>query len=223
MSWKNPGMNSLANNTYIFFSRFFVLIGYYKILTSVPVLHSRSLLFTHFIDSSAYLLVPNSNCICLHSCFPKTSQTLRACAEMWLWKEVSLNCVNYMKTVAGVQTRWSARSVISKEKFTAGFTYLHITNLPLMGMATCSHRASLVFKEVTSSSQPGIWPLLVSTLSSRTTQALRLFTTFTNHPTSTHSAFPARSDSETSSALCSWTPVYYSYGIPDLHRAHFQK
>ena len=71
-----------------------------------------------------------------------------------------------------------------------------------------SHRASLVFKEVTSSSQPGICSLLVSTPSSRTTQALRLFTTFTSHPTSTHSAFPACSDSENLSSLCSWTPVY---------------
>jgi len=72
--------------------------------------------------------------------------------RMWLWKEVSVNRVNYIKTMAGVQTRQSARKAsFPKEKFTAGFTYLQITILPLMGMATyfsqgqpCVQRGDLI-------------------------------------------------------------------------------
>ena len=40
--------------------RFFYIIGYYKILNTVPVLCSRSLLFICFINSCMYLLITNS-------------------------------------------------------------------------------------------------------------------------------------------------------------------
>ena len=46
---------------YIFFFRFFYIIGYYKILNLVPcAVYSRSLLIIYFICSSMYLLIPNS-------------------------------------------------------------------------------------------------------------------------------------------------------------------
>lgn len=54
--------------------------------------------------------------------------------------------------MAGVQARQSARKAsVPKEKFTAGFTHLQITSLPLMGMATyfsqgqpCVQRGDLI-------------------------------------------------------------------------------
>ena len=45
---------------YIYFPKFFSIIGGYRIL-SFPVLYQRSLLFIHFLYSSAYLLIANSN------------------------------------------------------------------------------------------------------------------------------------------------------------------
>jgi len=80
--------------------------------------------------------IPNS--ISLHFGSPKTSQTLGARMRLCLWKEVSQNGVRYMKTMTGVQARPKAmKASVPQEKFSAGFTRLQITGLPLMGMASC--------------------------------------------------------------------------------------
>lgn len=111
-----------------------------------------------------------------------------------LCKDVVLSGVNYSKTLAGVQTgqrEGGTKASVPKERLSAGFTHLHIPGLPLMGMATtfsqgqpCVQRGDLIRPD------PGIWPLLVSTLSSRTTHTPPLHT-LTGHPTSAHSALPA--------------------------------
>ena len=46
---------------YLFFFRFFSLIGYYKIWSRVLVLYSMSLLVIYFIYSSVYMLIPHSS------------------------------------------------------------------------------------------------------------------------------------------------------------------
>ena len=45
-------------HTYIFFFRFFSSVAYYKVMSRVPVLCSRSLLVIYYID--VYMLIPNS-------------------------------------------------------------------------------------------------------------------------------------------------------------------
>ena len=45
---------------YIFFFRFFSIIGYYKILNIVPCARQEGLVAYLFIYSSVYLLIPNS-------------------------------------------------------------------------------------------------------------------------------------------------------------------
>ena len=47
-------------NTYLFFFRFFSLIGYYRILSIFPVLYSRSLLVIYLIYSNVCMLKYNS-------------------------------------------------------------------------------------------------------------------------------------------------------------------
>ena len=46
---------------YIFFSRFFFILGYYKILNIVPCAVSRSLPFIYFVNSSTGLFCINSS------------------------------------------------------------------------------------------------------------------------------------------------------------------
>ena len=49
---------------YIFFFMFFSIMVYHRILNIVlPVLYSRTLLFTHYIHNSLHLLIPNSQSI----------------------------------------------------------------------------------------------------------------------------------------------------------------
>ena len=42
---------------YIFFFRFFSIIGYQNILNKIPVLYSKILIFIYFIYSSVYWLI----------------------------------------------------------------------------------------------------------------------------------------------------------------------
>ena len=57
--------DSAAYNIYIFFFRFFSIIGYYKILNIIPCMiqyikYSGSLLVMYFRHSSVYMLIPRS-------------------------------------------------------------------------------------------------------------------------------------------------------------------
>ena len=53
--------SDLVIHIYILFFKLFSLIGYYRILSRVPVLYSLSLLIIYFICSSVYMLIPHSN------------------------------------------------------------------------------------------------------------------------------------------------------------------
>ena len=62
-SWANVLVSDVQHNdpgvlinTYLFSFRFFSLIGYYKILSIIPVLYSRSLLVIYFIYSNVCML-----------------------------------------------------------------------------------------------------------------------------------------------------------------------
>jgi len=46
---------------YIFFSKFFSFISYYRMLSIFPVLYSGSLVIIYFVYSSVYMLIPNSS------------------------------------------------------------------------------------------------------------------------------------------------------------------
>ena len=98
--------------------------------------HCLSSLYIYIAVCRRESQIPNS--ISLHFGSPKTSQTLGARMRLCLWKEVSQNGVRYMKTMTGVQARPKAmKASVPQEKFSAGFTRLQITGLPLMGMASC--------------------------------------------------------------------------------------
>ena len=48
---------------YPFFFKIFSHLGYYRILSSFPVLYSRSLLVIYFKHSRVYMSIPNSQSI----------------------------------------------------------------------------------------------------------------------------------------------------------------